>query len=176
MNFRVLETPRFIDFGEKRNTQDEVTSLLREEFNIKTEEYESGHWTDECSVLKKNPQIIYLFDRFEFQLQQAYGLPDCKIALNPLMILCCHPDCIKNAPICRLKHIFDLEDYVKHHVNRHTDLIGKAIRLPYAALALNTAEIRFEGKLYDNVDVSVSQDNSLAITSHIGRANFWNED
>ena len=70
-----------------------------------------------------------------------------------------------------MKHVFDLKDYVKHHVSRHTDLIGKAIRLRYAAIAenpflseeeldaispsphsLNTVDIQFEGKVYSQLE------------------------
>ena len=114
---------------DRRNTLDEITRLLNNELR-------SGYWTDECSsILSENPQVLYLFDRFEYVLSRAYGLPNCKIALNPLMILCCHPDCIAKKPIVRLKHLFDIKDYIKHHVSRHLDEIGKSIRLRYSAVA-----------------------------------------
>lgn len=120
----MLPNPLTIDLEEKRNTLEEIASILNDELRC-------GCWTEECSsILSANPQALYLFDRFEFTLSRTYGLPDCKIALNPLMILCCHPDCIAKKPIIRLKHLFDMKDYIKHHVSRHLDLIGKANRCP----------------------------------------------
>ena len=130
MKFHVLQTPRDFDRTQSRNTLDEITSLLSKELR-------NGFWSEECSeIMLSNPQALFLFDKMEYCLRRAYGHADSKVLLNPLRIICCHKDCVRK-PIITLKHIFSIKDYVFHHVSRHTDDMGEAIRLRYNAVAEN---------------------------------------
>ena len=89
MELAVFQTPLTLTFNDsdKRTIQD-IGTVLMKEMN------EHKIWTEECTlIMTSNPKLLFLYDRFEHSLGNAYGHPLYKIALNPMMVVCYHPDC-----------------------------------------------------------------------------------
>ena len=104
MQLNSLRTPKSLKFNNDKLTLHELGSFLIAEMNL------HGRWTDECStIMKDNPKVLFLYDRFEYTLGNVYGNIDYKIALNPMMLMCYHPDCLVRGPVVRLKHPFYLQ-------------------------------------------------------------------
>ena len=84
-------------------------------------------WTDECTrLLQTNGHALFLYDRTEYSIAKAYGSNSHKILLNPVMIMCYHPDCMKSQRTIRLKTAFDISRYLEHLLD-HDDEIGAAM-------------------------------------------------
>ena len=81
--------------------------------------------------------MLFLYDRFEFSLGNAYGTSSYKIALNPMMVMCYHPHCLEKSegslPPVKLKHPFHLQTYLNHLLH-HFDDIGEAMRIRFSAV------------------------------------------
>ena len=133
MEFSVVRTPKRLG-SESKLSQREIGRLLNDEFR------NHSCWTETCTtMLIENPHIMFLYDRFEFVLGQAYGNSQYKIALNPLMVVCYHPDCIlkKTNPIVKLRHLFDLNYFIMHLMG-HQDALGKSMMARFSAVSTDT--------------------------------------
>ena len=129
-----VQTPKALNFSDDdKRTLHEIGSLLTSEMNT------HGVWTNECSsILKSNPKLLFLYDRFEYILGNAYGHHKCKIALNPMMLICLHPDCLNLAagPLVRIGHPFCLKNYLTH-LERHHDRMGDVMKDRFGAVYKN---------------------------------------
>ena len=135
LKLHLVSTPNHLTFPSNPKTLHEIGAYLRSEIRMK------GSWTDECStVLKNNPKVLFLYDRFEFIFGNAYGHSSCKILLNPNMVICMHPSClesnVKDVPVVRLSHPFHLDSYLLH-LERHCDRMGEAMKLRFGMLREN---------------------------------------
>ena len=127
LNVTVLKTPELVKFG---NDLD----LTRIKNALSTELNKEKNWNDSCSnVLCENPKALFLFDRMEFFLGNAFGSHKFKQALNPLMIKCHHPNCIGKSVLPRkLRNVCDISCYIDH-LKDHCDAIGIAMLKRFSA-------------------------------------------
>ena len=125
-----VPTPIDIDMsiGHNESLKD-ITSKLNHEISS----YKC--WTDECTrLLQSNGHALFLYDRTECGIGKAYGSSKYKILLNPVMMMCYHPDCMKSQRTIRLKTAFDLTRYLEHLLD-HDDEIGSSMLNRFAAVA-----------------------------------------
>ena len=116
-----VRTPHTINIGGDSSLK-ELCSLINEEFGI------HSCWNKRCTTsLRNNAHALFLYDRLEYSLSNAYGSAEYKVLLNPLMVLCHHPDCIKSShPNIKLHQMFDLSRFIEHLMD-HDDEIGLAM-------------------------------------------------
>ena len=135
-----IPTPTNIQFnnGPQCKTLESLGNSITSEFKS----YKK--WTKSCSdLLQQNPKSLFLYDRFEYCLGNAYGA-DYKIALNPMHILCYHPDCLKRSrcPV-KLRAMFVLDAFLEH-LQEHVDDIGLAMQTRFGAIVENMFASREE--------------------------------
>ena len=132
LKLTTIPTPKTLKFSdEDKRTLHDIGSLLTSEMN------DYSRWTNGCSsIMRSNPRLLFQYDRFEYVLGNAYGSHDIKIVLNPIMLICPHPDCLKVNPLIRIYHPFNLKNYLKHLV-RHQDRMGDAMRKRFRAVSAN---------------------------------------
>ena len=140
MKLTVVRTPTPLPLPSSSISLRDITTILNNELSTS-----SSTWNQECTdVLVQNLHALFTYDRFECAMTRAYGAAY-KIALNPLMMICYHPDC-RGAKhiVVRLRHIFDPKNYLMH-LKKHSDAIGMAMQRRFAAVATNifitTAEL-----------------------------------
>ena len=124
----------------------EVETLLRNEFK------ENGQWTAACTAsIQKSPRLLLEFDRLEHQVALAFGgSPGSpRILLNPLMMICYHPKCIRK-PFVTLKHICDISDYILHLAS-HTDELGRCMFERFKLLKKNIFVDDFASQVSPNL-------------------------
>ena len=100
-----------------------VTDLIRNELNNYNE------WTPSCTEALQNClPMLYKFDQLTHALGVAFGCDVMKILLNPLKILCYHPECVKkdNGALA-LHNANDLHNYLEHLRLRHDDAIASSM-------------------------------------------------
>ena len=126
---KTVRTPNDIQIGEDM-------SLVSTTEKINAQISANKCWTEECSRLfKSNGHALFLYDRLEYAIGKAYGSHNPKILLNPVTVLCHHPECMKsNNPIVRLKTMMDLTRYLDHLLD-HPDEIGAAMFKRFGAVA-----------------------------------------
>ena len=129
LKLNAVRTPKDIKIGEDE-------SLVSTTEKINCELRANKRWTKECSRLfKSNATALLLNDRTEYGIGKAYGSHAPKILLNPVTVLCHHPDCINsNKPTVKLKTMLDLSRYVDHLLD-HPDEIGAAMFKRIGAIA-----------------------------------------
>ena len=130
MKLTPVTTPSVFQPQNDKRALHELGSTLTAEINT------YGCWTSVCtSLMKENPHLLFLYDRFELCLGNAYGHNAYKIILNPMMIVCYHPDCLqsKAGPVVKLKHPYYLKTYLTH-LGRHCDMLGDAMKKRYGAI------------------------------------------
>ena len=129
IKLNTVRTPNDIIIGDDQ-------SLVSTTEKINAELTANKRWTKECTRLfKSNATALLVYDRMEFSLGKAYGSHNPKILLNPLTVLCHHPDCINsNKPTVKLKTMLDLSRYVDHLLD-HPDEIGAAMFKRIGAVA-----------------------------------------
>ena len=129
IKLNTVRTPNDIIIGEDQ-------SLVSTTEKINTELRANKRWTKECSrIFKSNAKALLLYDRMEFSLGKAYGSHRPKILLNPVTVLCHHPECINsNKPTVKLKTMLDISRYVDHLLD-HADEIGAALFKRIGAVA-----------------------------------------
>ena len=128
MKMKSLRTPDNVRIGHDVSMK-EISSKMNSEI--------SSHqcWTDECTkLLKSNAHALFLYDRMECAIGKAYGSSDLKILINPVMVMCYHPKCLKQNRIVRLKVMLDLTRYAEHLLD-HDDEIGVAMQTRFEAIA-----------------------------------------
>ena len=139
--------------------QKESESLLNAGLFISSELHKHGSWTKSCTEkMVNNPLHLFLFDRMEYFLGKALGSSDYKIALNPLMILCNHPDCRKNTskPI-KLTKMLDIQPYL-NHLRNHFDAIGEAMQNRFEAVFYNNFTVTELDKLAQSPYVLMNEE------------------
>ena len=119
MKLTIVTSPRKLPFLDQDNRELKVINPLLT-WELRTHK----RWTAACTrVLQHHPKCMFLYDRLEFSVKNAFGA-DCKIALNPCMIMCYHPACVEN---CngphKLRHMFQLNEFLLH-LEDHVDEIG----------------------------------------------------
>ena len=104
---------------------------------IGTETRVHKKWTTVCTnALEQNPKCLFLYDRFNYVLKKAFGA-DCYIALNPIHVLCYHPECrTKNVAPRKLRKMCKLLEYLEH-LEDHTDAIGRAMQVRFKEVDTN---------------------------------------
>ena len=130
MKLTPVVTPSGLTFQNEKRTLHELGSILTSEMNT------YGCWTPECtSLLTENPKWLFLYDRFQFALGNAYGQSGYKILLNPMMMVCYHPSCLerRSGPVVRLKHPFFLKTYLTH-LGLHCDELGDIMKKRFGVL------------------------------------------
>ena len=131
MNLSAVPTPEPLNFiNNESKTIYGIGSALTKEIKCR------GCWTDGCSKLMiQNPKVLFLYDRFKQSLGNAYRNSIYKIALNPMMLICYYPDCLKKIRglAVKLKYPFFLQTYL-YHLHDHLDDVGKAMQLPFYAV------------------------------------------
>ena len=72
--------------------------------------------------------MLYKFDRMSHDIAKAFGDDNFKILLNPLRILCYHPECVHNDNgAIALHQANDLHNYLEHLRLRHDDAIASSM-------------------------------------------------
>lgn len=120
MKLTPVTTPAVFPTRDNRKTLNELGATLTSEINT------FGCWSNVCtSLMKENPKLLFMYDRFELSLGNAYGHSGYKVLLNPMMLVCYHPDCLhsKSGPVVRLKYPFYLKTYLTH-LGKHFDVLG----------------------------------------------------
>ena len=156
MKLTQVPTPIDVKFeNEDRQTLEEIGKVLTHEFRVYKQ------WTANCTAtLQRNPKCLFLYDRLEHALRIAYGA-DYKIALNPLMILCYHKDCLSSGRVpIRLKHIFKLDEYLLH-LEDHIDEVGLSLQKRFGALSKNIFSTKEEMDKIAPAPFSINQDMEL---------------
>ena len=130
----VVTTPKTLEFKDTdKRTLDDIASFITQEMRT------HKRWTPSCTaIMQKNPRTLFLFDRFEHSINVAYGRDvDYKIALNPCMIQCYHPHCLrrKRNPV-KLRNMFILNEYL-YHLEDHVDDIGCSMQERFGAVHKN---------------------------------------
>ena len=103
--------------------QGDVTDLIRNELS------EHKEWTSSCTeAFRSCLPMLFKFDRISHGIAKAFGNDDFKILLNPLRILCYHPECVKNDNgALALHQANDLHNYLEHLRLRHDDAIASSM-------------------------------------------------
>ena len=84
-------------------------------------------WTDECTrLLKSSGRALFLYDRMESAVNRAYGSSKHKILLNPVLVMCYHPECLSRRRTVRLQYFLNFKRYLEHLLD-HDDEIGMAM-------------------------------------------------
>ena len=138
-----MKVPTPVTFGSHdRPTKEDVTKILKDEFK------KSERWTVGCSeALRKNPLVLFQFDRLEHFLGVAFGSDGAKILLNPVQILCYHPKCLESEkePVM-LQVACDLHRYIVHQRKHHyDDAIGKAMDARFSTVLKNIFKKKYDG-------------------------------
>ena len=105
-----------------KSTYNEVYQVILREFK------NENSWTDECTTILQNcPKLLFGYDRLQYGMAKAFGCNRIKILLNPLMVLCYHPDCVeKETPPIRLSSPCSLHAYLLHLTSHLGDEVGKS--------------------------------------------------
>ena len=130
MKLTPVTTPAVFPTRDNRKTLNELGATLTSEINT------FGCWSNVCtSLMKENPKLLFMYDRFELSLGNAYGHSGYKVLLNPMMLVCYHPDCLhsKSGPVVRLKYPFYLKTYLTH-LGKHFDVLGDSLKKRFKAI------------------------------------------
>ena len=124
----VVETPYTIDKESIQSSRD-LHSHISKEFK------KYDQWTIACTnALQSSPLHLMHYDRFQYILGNAFGNKKVKIALNPLMLLCYHPECLGvNKLPPKLHDMNNLRSYI-HHLFSHTDKVGRSMQIRFQAV------------------------------------------
>ena len=132
LKLTTVDTPKTLKFlDQDRRTLHDIGSILTLEMDC------YGKWTTQCTELMiTNPRLLFLYDRLEYVMGNAYGSHGIKLALNPMKVMCPHPTCLTGKPVISLSHPFNLSTFLVH-LRRHQDAMGDTLRKRFDTIHQN---------------------------------------